>query len=59
MISAKDGIERKRTRRMIKKGMLHIKKIDRRLSIRRKWGILNKRAGWLRIKRESMAWIKK
>jgi hypothetical protein len=36
MISPNDEAERRRRRRMIKKGMVHIKKIKGRLSIRGK-----------------------
>jgi len=35
MVSAKDGIERRRTRRVIKRRMVNIKKIDEWLSIQR------------------------
>jgi hypothetical protein len=36
MLPAKDGIEERRTRRVTKRRMVNIKKIDRRLSTRTK-----------------------
>jgi len=47
MLSANERVEEKKTRRVINKRMLNIKKMDRRLSIRRnKVFRIGRRYGW-------------